>query len=99
MRRRRIALNITQKMLAEQAGLSTAHLSNIERGRKRGLSLDAAFRIAKGMGTDVPDLVGGYMGLSGEGIEAARLILSVPLESRLPLLELVRALAIGREPV
>ena len=94
VRRRRIALNITQKMLAEKAGLSPTYLSNIERGRRpRGLSLDAAFRIAKGMGIDVPDLVGGYMALSGEGIEVARLILSIPPKSRRPLLELVRSLA------
>lgn len=94
VRLRRIALNMTLEALAEEAGVSPTYLSEVERGvRHRGLSLDVAFRIAKGMGTDVPDLVGGYRGLSSEGIEAARLIVLLPRRSRVPILALVRALA------
>jgi transcriptional regulator with XRE-family HTH domain len=94
VRRRRVALNMTLESLAEQAGVSATYLSAIERGeRRRGLSLNVAFRIAKGMGTDIPDLVGGYMGLSPEGIEAARLLVLLPRRSRLPILDLIRSLA------
>ena len=94
VRLRRIALNMTLEALAEQASVSATYLSAVERGeRRRGLSLDVAFRIAKGMGTDIPDLVGGYKGLSPEGIEAARLIVMLPRRSRLPILDLVRSLA------
>lgn len=89
-----LALAMTLEMLAEESGVSPTYLSAIERGdRRRGLSLDVALRIAKGMNTDLPDLLGGYMGLSPEGIEAARLIVLLPRRSKLPILELVRSLA------
>ena len=90
--RRRIALNMTREMLAKRAGLSARHLGDIERGQlPRGLSLDAAFRIARAMGTDIPDLVGGYKGLSPEEMDTARLISTLPPSSKSAFLDLVRA--------
>lgn len=94
VRRRRVALNMSLETLAEQAGLTPGYLGNVEMGtRRRGLSLDAAFRIARGMGTELPDLLGGYMGLPAESIEAGRLIRVIPSYAKRPILALLRSLA------
>jgi hypothetical protein len=50
-----------------------------------------AFRTAKGLGTDLPDLVGGYKGPSGEGIEAGRLLEALPAVAKRPILDLLHA--------
>jgi transcriptional regulator with XRE-family HTH domain len=85
---------MTLELLAEESGVSPTYLSEVERGeRRRGLSLNVALRIARGMGTDVQDLLGGYKGLPAEALEAARLIVLLPRRSRLPILHLVRSLA------
>ncbi len=77
VRRQHIALNMSLETLAEQAGLT--------------LSLDAAFRSAKGMGTDLPDLLGGYMRLSVERIEAGRLIKLMQTRAKRVILDLLRS--------
>jgi transcriptional regulator with XRE-family HTH domain len=97
VRRRRIALNMTLETLAEQVGLSPSYVGNVEMGnQRRGLSLDAAFRIATGMGSNLPDLLGGYTGLSAEGMEAGRLIDAILPFAKRPILELLRGLAQAR---
>ncbi len=50
-----------------------------------------AIRIAKGLGTDLPDLLGGFHGLTPEGLDAARLIEAIPPRARAALLAFLRA--------
>ncbi len=52
---RRRALNLTQKELAEKAGLGQAEVSKIERGRKSP-TLDTYSRLAAALGLGVPSL-------------------------------------------
>jgi transcriptional regulator with XRE-family HTH domain len=92
--RRRIALSMNLQALGADAGLTAGYLGNVESGKQaRGLSLDVAFRIAKALGADIPDLVGGYKGLSPVGLEAGRLIEALPPLVKVPTLDLLRALA------
>jgi DNA-binding XRE family transcriptional regulator len=52
----RRALHLTQKELAEKAGLGQAEVSKIERGRKSP-TLDTYSRLAAALGLEVPRLV------------------------------------------
>ena len=72
----RLALNMT---------LETAR-------RPRGLSLDAAFRVADGLGVELPGLLG-FQGLSGTGLEAGRIVSMLGPRLRFGKLALLRAMA------
>lgn len=50
---------LTQEKLAELADLHTNYIGEVERGEKT-ISVDALFRIAKGVGVRVSDLVDGF---------------------------------------
>jgi transcriptional regulator with XRE-family HTH domain len=94
VRRRRIALNLSLETLGQRTGFTAGYVGNVESGKRPcGLSLAAAFRIAKGLGTDVCDLVGGFQGLSPTGLEAGRLIEAMPAPTRDAAIRLLRALA------
>ena len=94
VRRRRMALNRSLDKLGEQAGMTANYLGNVEGGKRaRGPSLEAAFRIANALGTDISELVGENRGVSVEGLEAARLFEGLPPGAKRPLIELLRALA------
>jgi transcriptional regulator with XRE-family HTH domain len=70
VRRRREDAGLTQTDLAERAGLSPIFIGNVERGKmRRGLSLDAAFKLARGLGAPLGDLVGGASKLGPLGLE------------------------------
>jgi transcriptional regulator with XRE-family HTH domain len=92
VRRRRVARNMTLEALGEASGLTGIYVGEVEAPsrRPRGLSLDAAFRIADGLGVELPELLG-FQGLTGEGIEAGRIVSALPPKVRLPILALLRA--------
>lgn len=94
VRRRRLALNMTLETLGEGAGLTGTYVGEVEAGsrRPRGLSLDAAFRIADGLGVELSELLG-FQGLSGAGIEAGRIISALTPKLRKAMLALLRAAA------
>jgi transcriptional regulator with XRE-family HTH domain len=81
--RRRQDAGMTQQDLAERAELSAIFVGNVERGRmRRGLSLDAAFKLAKGLGAPLGDLVGGASKLGPLGLEAGGLTEALPRHLR-----------------
>jgi transcriptional regulator with XRE-family HTH domain len=96
VRRRRLAQGMTQATLAEASGFTTIYVGEIEGDprRKRGLSLDAAFRVADGLGVELPELLG-FKGLSGAGLEAGRLVSTFKPRVRVAVLALLRAIAKG----
>jgi len=97
VRRRRMALNMSLEALAEAAGLSGVYVGEIEASsrRPRGLSLDAAFRVAEGLGVELPELLG-FQGLSGAGIEAGRIVSTLGPKLRIGVLALLRAIALEK---
>jgi transcriptional regulator with XRE-family HTH domain len=98
VRRRRIALAMNLKMLGVRAEITPSFLSMVEMGRRRrGPSLRVALRIAKGLGTDLPDLLGGFHGLTPEGIQIARVVQILSPGTRAALLEFMRALAADKK--
>ncbi|MFE4939909.1 helix-turn-helix domain-containing protein [Streptomyces sp. NPDC056649] len=56
LRRRRIEAGLTQKALADLAGLSKGHISGLERGLA-GASAPALSRLATALTCDVADLM------------------------------------------
>ena len=98
VRRRRQALHMSLETLAEGAGLSGPYMGQIETGarRPRGVSLEVAFRVADGLGVELSEIVG-FKGLSGPGIEAGRLVSMLAPKYRIPLLALLRTLALQKE--
>ena len=94
VRRRRLALNMTLATLAEATNFSMNYIGEVEAGqrRKRGPSLEAAFRIADGLGVELPELLG-FKGLSGPGLEAARLVSTFKPRVRRAVLALLRGIA------
>lgn len=76
--RRRLALKMSREDLGAVADLSAQYIRSIEEAsRPRGVSLVAALRIAKGLGAELPDLLG-FQGFEGVGVEAARLVQALP---------------------
>jgi transcriptional regulator with XRE-family HTH domain len=57
VRRRRVALNLTQEEFSHRAGLHRTYISNVERG-ERNLTLLTALRISTGLGTSLLELIG-----------------------------------------
>jgi transcriptional regulator with XRE-family HTH domain len=97
IRRRRVGLNMSLETLAETCGLSTTYLGEVETStrRPRGLSLAVAFKIAKGLGVELSELLG-FRHLTGAGLEAGRIVSTLPPRTRSALLALLRALTITR---
>ena len=92
VRRHRLALHMSLESLGQRAGLTANYLSSIELGqRRRGLSLDAACRIAKSLNTTVPEMLG-FRGLTGAEFEASRLIEALPAAVKAKMLDLLRVL-------
>jgi transcriptional regulator with XRE-family HTH domain len=94
VRRRRLALNTTLAALGEASGLTGIYVGEVEAPsrRPRGLSLDAAFRIADGLGVELPELLG-FQGLTGAGLEAGRIVSTLAPNVRRGVLALLRAVA------
>lgn len=59
IRKRRLALGLTQEQLAEKADLHWTYISGIERGR-RNVSIVNLYHIAVALGVRVRDLVRGF---------------------------------------
>lgn len=92
VKRRRRALGMSILALGAAAGLTPNYVSDVEEAqRTRGISLGAAFRIASALGAELPELIG-FGGLSGVGLEAARLVEALPGHLREAALTLLRAL-------
>jgi len=93
VRLRRIALGLRQADLASRAHLSPRHLRAIETGRG-GVdpSLGVATSIARGLGTNLQDLLGGFKGLTPLGLEAGRLCDALPAHVQSSAVALLRAL-------
>jgi transcriptional regulator with XRE-family HTH domain len=91
--RRRVALGMSLDTLGLEAGLTPNYLSSIERGeRPRGVSLDAAFKLAKALDAELSDLLGARS-LSAAEIEVGRLVHAMPTEVKVLMINLLRALA------
>jgi transcriptional regulator with XRE-family HTH domain len=83
---------MTLENLGKQAGLTANYLSSIEQGhRRRGLSLDAACRIARSLNTSLPEMFG-FRGLTGAEVEASRLVEALPAAVKAKLLDFLRVL-------
>ncbi len=93
VRRRRLDANMTLEALAEKALFSSPqYLGDVESGKRpRGLSLDAATRLAKGLGVELPELLG-FKRLTGAGLEAGRIISTLKPKMRGAVLALLRAI-------
>ena len=93
VRLRRIALGLRQADVASRAHLSPNHLGAIETGRG-GVdpSLGVAISIARGMGTNLQDRLGGFKGLTPLGLEAGRLSDALPAHVQSSAVALLRAL-------
>ena len=85
---------MTLEALAEASGFTTTYVGEVERDprRKRGLSLEVAFRIADGLGVELPELLG-FKGLSGAGLEAGRIVSTLRPTMRRAVLALLRGIA------
>jgi transcriptional regulator with XRE-family HTH domain len=94
VRRRRMAMGLTVKRLADQTKLSQQYVSSLEQGQ-RNPSLRVALALAKALGAELGDLLGGREA-SPLGREAARLIDQMPEPHREPALLLLRALSSKR---
>jgi transcriptional regulator with XRE-family HTH domain len=93
LRRRRKALGLTQDALAERARLSTHYISAIENGRIKDPSLSTLAALAKALGTNVGELVGGSLKmpeLTPLAIEVAHLFDAVPEELQQSVLTILR---------
>ena len=92
VKRRRLAKGLSLEALAEGAGLTSVYVHQVEEAsRPRGVSLDAALRIAKGLGVDLADLLGDS-DITGLGYEAARLVEALPERTQEAALAVLRAL-------
>ena len=90
--RRRLAKGLSRDDLAQGASLSPQYIRSIEEGtRPRGVSLDAALRIATGLGVNLADLLGDS-DITGIGCEAARLVEALPERTQEAALGVLRAL-------
>jgi len=98
VRRRRNALGLTLPEFAERAGLSGNFVGGVENGR-RNPSFRTLRRIAAGLEVPLAELLG-LPEISGEAIEAGRLVGALPVEVREPIVGALRALAAwaGRKP-
>lgn len=91
VRRRRAALGLSLDALGEAADLTPAFIGGIENAR-RNPSLTTMASIATGLGVHLADLLG-MPELSAEAIAAARLLMALPVEVRLPVVGALSALA------
>ena len=90
VRRRRLARGWTLDALADVAGLTPNFIGGVENGR-RNPSLKSMARIAKGLGVHLADLLG-MAELNPEAIGAARLLMALPGEVRVPVVGALSAL-------
>ena len=90
IRRRRLEVGWTLDDLAEAAGLTPNFIGGVENGR-RNPSLTTMGRIAKGLGVHLADLLG-MPELSSEAVGAARLLMALPGEVRVPVVGALSAL-------
>ena len=96
IRLRRIALDMRIIDLASLAGLTPSYLGRVETGScGTNPSLGVAMCIARGMNTNIQDLLGGWMGLTALGLEAGRICDRLPESVQGAALELLRALERG----
>jgi transcriptional regulator with XRE-family HTH domain len=91
VRRRRKALGLTLEKLAERSKLSPNYIGTIENGR-RDPSLSTIQQIARALGAPAADLVGGAHDLGPVGVEAGRLVETLPRDVQEPILALLRSL-------
>jgi len=53
----RLAQGLTQEELAKRAGIRQSHLSAVERGVKKGVTIETLRKVAKGLRCKVGELV------------------------------------------
>jgi transcriptional regulator with XRE-family HTH domain len=92
IRRRRAALGMTLEVLGERAEITPHFIGGVELGR-RNPSIVSCLSIARGLGVELAELLGGIEDLSPEGLEGARLFEALPKASRAAVLALLRGLA------
>ncbi len=96
VRLRRIALNMRIIDLASVAGLTPTYLARVETSScGTNPSLGVCMVIARGLNTNIQDLLGGWMGLTALGLEAGRICDRLPESVQGAALELLRALERG----
>lgn len=72
IREERLRLNLTQEKLAEDIGISTAYLGQIERG-ERSVTLDKLIPLANRLGVTVDFLLADYIVSVGDDMSLNRL--------------------------
>ena len=93
IRRRRIALGLRLIDLAPRAHVSPNYIGKIEHGHGgTDPSLGVAMSIARGLGTDLQDLLGGFHLLTPLGIEAGRIFDALPARLQSTAMGFLRAL-------
>jgi transcriptional regulator with XRE-family HTH domain len=95
VRRRRHAQGMTLHALSAGSGLTPNYIGEIEAG-KRDPSITAVEKLASGLGAPLGELLG-LPDLTGDSIEAARLLSKLPRDVRETIVEALRALAIWAE--
>lgn len=73
IRRRRQELGLSQQDLSEATGLRRAAISELERGKKTGMTIDTAKALARALGVSVDYLIGTWDESEGH-LEAADLV-------------------------
>ncbi len=91
IRKRRQALEITQRQLAEALGVTPQHISAVEQD-KRTPSLPSLAKLAEELGVTVDYLVTGKEGVITDIIPAIKADKSLNLETKRALIALVKAL-------
>ncbi len=96
IRLRRIALDMRIIDLASLAGLTPNYIGRVETGScGTNPSLGVAMVIARGLNTNIQDLLGGWMGLTPLGLEAGRICDHLPADVQGPAIEILRAVERG----
>lgn len=90
VRRRRKALGMTIEQLAERSGLTPNYVGTVEIG-DRDPSLSTLAALARGLGVNPSELLGGPDRLTPAGVEVARLFEGVNADVQEAVLRLLRA--------
>lgn len=91
IRKRRQALEITQKRLAEDLGVTPQHISAIEQG-KRAPSLPSLIKLAEELGVSIDYLASGKEGIITDTIPAIKADKRFKLKVKRALIALVEEL-------
>ena len=96
LRKRRVALGLTQKQLADSLGVTSQHISAIEQG-KSAPSLTFLAKLGEEMGTSTDYMITGKEGIITDTIPAIKADKNLSLASKKALITLVEALYQGKD--